>query len=205
MKHLAITTLVFFSMLLNASAQTAEDLKQQIDAAAKAAAAKNYKDVNFNLQQAMATLATVIGNEVLNVMPKEVNGLKSPSSDDRVNNGGMMFAAGSSIERSYRSADGAQSIEFKVMANSPMVATLGMMLSNPMYMQSAGNSGEKVISVGGKRALLKMDKDNKSAEIQIVSGSTLYTINANGMINTEADATAMVAKFDLAKIEALLN
>ncbi len=205
MKQLVITTVVFFAMLLHVSAQTAEDLKQQIDAAAKAAAQKNYKDVNFNLQQAMATLATVIGNEVLNVLPKDVNGLKSATTDDRVNNGGMMFAAGSSIERTYRSGDGAQSIEFKVMANSPLVATLGMMLSNPMYMQASGNSGEKVISIGGKRALLKMDKDNKSAELQIVSGSTLYTINANGMINSEADATAIVSKFDFTKIEALLN
>lgn len=185
-----------------AQAQTAEDLKAQIEAAKKALNEKNYKEVNFSLQQALSSLAVIVGNEVLTVLPADINGLKAVKENDRVTNAGMMMA-GTNIQREYVQGE-SNRLEVNIIVNSPMVASLGMILNNPMYTSSM-SSNEKVISVNGKRGMLKMDKENKSAELQIVFGQNLITFNASGMINAEADMTGIASKFDFTKLEALLG
>jgi hypothetical protein len=197
-----ITLVLSFFCIGQLGAQTADDLKNQIEAAKKALSEKNYKEVNFSLQQALSSLAVLVGNEVLAILPADINGMKPVKENDHVTNAGMMMA-GTSIQREYKQGEN-NSVELNIIVNSPMVASLGMVLNNPMYTSSLGPN-EKVISVNGKRGMLKMDKENKSAELQIVSGQNLITINANGMINSEADITAIANKIDFAKLDALLG
>ena len=203
MKHflkLSLICAVLFASQLRA--QTSQDLLSQIDAAKKAAVDKNYKEANFNLQQALGTLASLLGTEVLALLPAEINGLKAVKDNDRVTNAGLMMA-GTSIQREYVSGDNSR-IDVTIIVNSPMIASLAMIINNPMYTSSMGG-GEKIITVNGKRALLKMDKDNKSAELQVVSGQNLITINASGIINSEADMSAIAGKIDYAKLDALIG
>jgi hypothetical protein len=198
--NLLLVGAICFSASLRA--QTSQELLSQIEAAKKAAVDKNYKEVNFSLQQALGTLAAIVGNEVLNQLPVDINGLKSVKENDRVTNAGLMMA-GTSIQREYVSGENNR-IDLTIIVNSPMVASLAMIINNPMYTSSMGGN-EKVISVNGKRGMLKMDKENKGAELQIVSGQNLITINATGMINSEADITAIASKLDFAKLDALIG
>lgn len=198
-----ISFLLTLSLLsgYRSAAQSVEDVKAQIETAKKALSEKNYRDVNFSLQQALGSLAVVIGNEVLAVLPADINGLKAVKENDNVSSAAMMMA-GTTIQRVYGQDD--KRIELNIVVNSPMVASLAMVLNNPMYASSMG-SDQKIVSVGSKRGILKMDKENKSAELQVVSGSNLTTIQATGIINAEADMTGLGAKIDYAKIDALVG
>jgi hypothetical protein len=93
------------------------------------------------------------------------------------------------------------------MANSPMLATLNMYLTNPSML----GPGYKSVRIGSTRAIAKTDiqddgngNKSRSTEIQIPMGQTLINIRTNGFA-TEQDELAFANKLQLEKIKTALG
>ena len=96
------------------------------------------------------------------------------------------------------------------MANSPLIGTMNMYLTNPGMLGPCYKSAR----VGTNRAILKNEmqdfddngstKKIRSTEIQIPLGQTLITVRASGFA-TEQDELAFATKLDLEKIRTALG
>lgn len=207
MKKIAL--FFFFAALigLRVTAQSQADtyIKEAQDYLAK----QDYKQAQLSLQDAINEINALLAKQVADALPAEINGLKA-EGESEVNSAGMgMIGGGLQITKRYRNAtkDG-NDAEVQILANSPMITTMNMYLTNPSMM----GQGAKTVRVGTIRAVLKtemQDSDSGSAkirstEIQIPMGQTLITIHANGFA-TEQDELAFATKLELEKVRAALG
>ena len=175
-------------------------------------AAKNYQQAQLSLQDAINDINTIIAVQIGDALPAEINGLKS-DGDAEVNAGAMgMMGGGMSIVKNYshpsKKENGA---EVQILANSPMLASINMFMSNPAML----GEGYKSVRVGTRRAILKSEMEDyyddggaskkiRSSELQIPLSQTLITLNLKGFA-TEQEELAFATKLDIDKLSALLG
>ena len=171
-------------------------------------AKKEYKQAQLSLQDAINDINMMLAKQVAESLPGEINGLKA-DGENEINAGGMgMIGGGMQITKRYRNETKSENdAEVQILANSPMLSTMNMYLTNPGML----GPGYKSVRVGTIRAISKtdlQDGDNgakiRSTEIQIPLGQTLITIRANGFV-TEQDELAFATKLDLEKIRTALG
>lgn len=189
---------------LTAQSQAETFIKEALDYLAK----KEYKQAQLSLQDAINDINTMLAKQVAESLPAEINGLKA-DGESEVNTAGMgIIGGGMQITKRYRNeAKEGNDAEVQILANSPLLSTMNMYLTNPGML----GSEYKSVRVGTNRAILKsesQDADNgakiRSTEIQIPLSQTLITIRANGFA-TEQDEIAFATKLDLAKIRTALG
>lgn len=173
---------------------------------------KNYKQATLSLQDAINDINTLIAGQIGEALPAEINGLKAEGDAD-INTAAMgMMGGGMQVAKTYRHPTKKENqAELLILANSPMLASINMVMSNPGMM----GEGYKSVRVGTKRAILKSEMDDfyddngagkkiRSSELQIPLNQTLITINLKGFAS-EAEELAFASKLDLDKLTALLE
>lgn len=204
MKNIALFSVaILICLRVNGQSQAEAFIKEAQDFLAK----KEYKQAQMSLQDAINDINLLLAQQVAESLPAEINGLKA-DGESEVNTAGMgMIGGGLQITKRYRneSKEG-NDAEIQIMANSPLLSTLNMYLTNPGMM----GSDYKSVRVGTNRAILKAETaDNdgvktRSTEIQIPLGQTLIMVRTNGFA-TEQEEIAFANKLDLAKIRTALG
>lgn len=175
-------------------------------------AQKDYKQAQLSLQDAINDLNTLIAGQIAESLPYEINDLRA-DGDPEVNTAAMgMMGGGVQISRRYTNPSKEENTaEVQIMANSPLMATMGLYLNNPAMM---GN-GYKSVRVGSRRAILKSEMEDyypsnggmtkvRVSELQVPLTQTLITINLRGFAS-EADELAFASKLDLEKLRVALG
>lgn len=192
------------SLRVTGQGQAETFIKEASDYLAK----KEYKQAQLSLQDAINDINMMLAQQVAESLPAEINGLQA-DGESEINSGGMaMIGGGMQITKRYRHpTTSGNEAEVQIVANSPMLATLNMYITNPAML----GQGYKSVRVGTNRAILKsetQDGDNgakiRSTEIQVPLGQTLITIHANGFA-TEQEELAFATKLDLEKIKTALG
>ncbi|MBK9104322.1 MAG: hypothetical protein IPL92_07075 [Saprospiraceae bacterium] len=173
---------------------------------------KNYKQATLSLQDAINDINTLIAGQISEALPAEINGLKA-DSDSEINATAMgMMGGGMQISKTYQHPTKRENqAELQILANSPMLASINMFMSNPAMM----GEGYKSVRVGTKRAILKSEMDDyyddngtskkiRSSELQLPLNQTLITINMKGFAS-EAEELAFAGKLDIDKLSTLLE
>jgi len=198
---LSIATLIGFRASGQSQAETF--IKEAQDYLAK----KEYKQAQLSLQDAINDINMLLAQQVAESLPGEINGLKA-DGENEINTGSMgMIGGGMQVTKRYRNETMQENeAEVQILANSPMLTTMNMYLTNPGML----GPGYKSVRVGTNRAILKTEtqesegKKMRSTEIQIPMGQTLITIRANGFA-TEQDELAFATKLELEKIRTALG
>jgi hypothetical protein len=105
---------------------------------------------------------------------------------------GAGFFATLVVERTYEAPDGSK-IDIVIAANSPMLISLRMFISNPMMASMAGQTGMKKVTVCGYDAMEHFD--DGTYELHVLAGNaTLISIDGSResdmeYIRTLANAT----------------
>lgn len=174
-------------------------------------AQKNYSAAQLSLQDAIREINTMMGGQVVDALPKEINGLVAEEGE--TNTAGMGFmGGGTQITKRYQHpAKEENDAEVQIIANSPMMSMMTMYLTNPSMM----GPEYKSIRIGTRRGILKSSMEDyygdnggakkiRSTEIQVPLTQTLITINTRGFA-TEAEEIAFVTKLDIEKLRTLLG
>lgn len=175
-------------------------------------AKKDYKQAQLSLQDAINEINTLLAAQVAEAFPAEINGLKVTGQSEGSVDGMAFMGGGFSISRTYQHpARGENMAEVVMVGNSPMMASMSMILSNPAMM----GQGYKSVRVGTRRAVLKSEQEDyygddgsekkiRSTELQIPLTTTLITMNLKGFAS-EAEELSFAAKLDIEKIRTLLG
>lgn len=206
-----IVLFLFASLIvLNVSGQSQAEtfIKEAQDFLAK----KEYKQAQLSLQDAINDINSLVARDIAKSLPAEINGLKSDGDGD-VNTAGMgVMGGGFTITKEYHHpTNKSNEAEVQILANSPLLTSMNMYLSNPAMM----GPDYKSVRVGTQRAILKSEMEDsyddngtskkiRSSEIQIPLSQTLITIRAEGFA-TEQDELAFANKLDIAKLKTALG
>jgi hypothetical protein len=172
------------AVVLTACAASADEVTDAIAAANAAYGSENYKEASTQLQTALVGVNQKLIDLLVEQMPAPPSGwtAEDPEGLD-ASAFGMGFWAGLVVDRTYYSPSGS-SIEFTIAANSPMLATFRMFVSNPMLASMSGQSGMKKITVCGNDAIQEFEED--TADINILAGNaTLISISGESAADQE--------------------
>ena len=175
-------------------------------------AQKDYKQAQMSLQDAINDINNILATQIAESLPDEINGLKS-TGEESANAGAMgMMGGGMTISKNYQHPTKKEnSAELMILANSPMMATINMYMTNPAML----GQGYKSVRVGTRRAILKNEMEDfyddngtskqiRSSELQIPLTQTLITINLKGFAS-EAEELAFANKLDIEKLKTALG
>jgi len=111
--------------------------------------------------------------------------------------GNAMMGGGISAERSY--AKGDSSVKVNIVADSPLLQGVMMMMSNPMF---ATSDGGKVERIGGQKAVVKYVAADKNGDVKIVVANR-FLVTVEGSEVTEADLKEYAKAIDYTKLATL--
>ena len=199
-----ISTLIVL-VIFAALSIAAQDVQSNLDAAQSAYNAESQLEARYNLQQALIDLNSLIGKEILNIMPSALANLAANTQEDNII-GGTGFA-GLLVGRTY-GEENIKHIEVTLANESPMLAAVNSFLSNDMVSGlMASQTGQKRVTISGYKGLLeKGDDDNgvSSYTINVPLGDSLFTFETTGF-NNENDVVILAQQIKLAEIVALLK
>lgn len=209
MKKFLLTGLCSLGSLVYGQDQVITYIKEAQDFLVK----EDYSNAQLSLQDAINEINLLIADQIAKSLPDEINGLKSDGDASSNAAGVRMLGGGVSIEKSYTHPTMQDNTaKIMIVANSPMLTSLSMFLSNPAMM---GNE-YKSARVGSQRAMLKSEmnevfvadgepyKQIRVTEIQIPLSKTLITFELEGFA-AEADELAFAGKIDITKLKLALG
>jgi hypothetical protein len=197
--------LFILNILLFGTMTAQTEIEKSITEAQGYLKTKNYKDAQIALQQAISQIYEMLGKDLLASLPVDLNDMKATIDEDVNNTAGMgMMGGGFTVSRNYyQTANTETSLKVNVVANSPMISSISMMINNPMLLGSNPDAG-KSIKVGTRRSLFKPNAKEKSYELTVPLVNSLVTFNGSN-IKDEATFLALVNKLDVEKIAKVLS
>ncbi len=137
MKKLLLAGLVSLPMLMNTPLM-ADEIEDQIQAGLKAYQDKEYKIAVDELKFAMAQLEKLTHDENKKLLPPALDGWTMKADDSGAQAAMSMLGGGTTIGANYQRNN--EKIHIQIIANSPMIAMVGMMINNPMMAAADENT-----------------------------------------------------------------
>jgi hypothetical protein len=189
-------------LLVFAATTSADTVTDAIAAAQAAYAGENYKEASTQLQTALVGVNEMLIELLIAAMPAPPAGWTAEDPEGIDSSAmGLGFFAGLVVERTYYPPSGS-SIDFTIAANSPMLGTLRMFLSNPMLAQMGGESGMTQTEVCGYDAIGQFEDE---ASLNILAGNaTLISIDG-GSPDDEGDIMTLASGTDCEGIVAIVE
>ena len=150
----------------------ADEIIDQINQAIKLYQAGDFAGAAGELEFAAAQIRQLRAGEISGALPEALPGWTAEEAETAAM-GAAMFGGGTSASRSY-TRDGA-SVDVNIVADSPMLQSLAMMLNNPMLLSG---SGQELIRVQGNKAAKEWKGDGGTINV-VIMNSVLVTVNGS--------------------------
>jgi hypothetical protein len=190
------TAIVALLFATTASIALADDVTDSVNEALQL-----YKDGKFSeavnsLNYASQLIQQKKGASLEAVLPAALAGWTAEEATSQAA-GASMFGGGVTAERRY--TKDSSSVKVQIVTDSPVLQAVMMMMSNPMF---ATSDGGKMETIGGQKAIVKMDAANKSGQIQIVVANR-FLVTLEGEEVTKDDMSAYAKAIDYTKLATL--
>jgi len=107
--------------------------------------------------------------------------------------GTAMFGGGLSAEGRYHKGD-QTNVTVKIVTDSPLLQSMMMLISNPMFASSSGGRLEKI---NNQTAIVKYETQAKQGDINVViAGKVLVTVEGTGVSQDELIAYAKAVDYE---------
>lgn len=157
----------------------ADEILDQIEAAKQAYQASQLRQSVQELQFVITQIQEKLDQEYAKLMPAPLEGWKAETPQAQTAAMAMM-GGGTQVSRRYYRDDRGESIELRILADSPMLQVMSMMLANPMMMRS--EPGTKPYRQGRHRGMIKNQPGSNQWELNLlVSGRILVQVEGRGM------------------------
>ncbi len=160
-----------------------QDFTKDITTAKTQYASGKLEEAHFALLQALQEIDIRIGQEVLKLLPQQMDTLKVNAKEDNVS--GTSGYVGTSIRRTYGVNRGG---EITIISNSPLIGTLNAYLNTPVIggMMTDGNT--KIIRVQGYKGRMEKSQNNDGSlnySVDIPMGNSLVTYKMSNTTDTQ--------------------
>ncbi len=205
MRKLILASAITFSVLFAGAVAADDDEGPKPDdlfASAKAAyGEKKYGKALADLNQLSAAVAKLRVDQLKAALPGAPSGWTAEEATGDAT-GAAIFLAGTSVKRGYSKGEGeaAGRVDLELLADSPMAAAIGAMITNPMLVQ--GQEGKSIVTIKNRKGLVEWMKGEKSGKLTLPlnSSTSIVTLSGSGLEKTEF-MDAFAKAFDWEKLE----
>lgn len=199
MKKLLLAGLVALPMLMS-TVLMADEIEDQIQAGLKAYQDKEYKVAVDELKFAMAQLEKLAQNDNKKLLPPALDGWTMEDDSSQTQAAMSMLGGGTTIGANYKR--GNENIHIQIIANSPMIAMVGMMINNPMM--AAADENTKPYRYKRIKGIKKTEGNNIEITLLLV-GQIMIRLDGENL-KESAVLEQYLDKIDMNKLkEALLS
>ena len=184
------------AVLFASSVLRADDVTDSIDEAIKAYKANDFAAAAQSLDAAAQLVRQKRGEQFKAYLPAAPSGWTAEDGTSQAV-GAAMLGGGTTAERHYTKGDA--SVTIKLISDSPLMQSVMMMMSNPMF---ANADGGKLERIKGQKAVFK-NKDGTGSVNVMVGGSLLVQIEGSDV--TDADLRTFAEAIDYSKLSSLLK
>lgn len=132
------TYLSTIAACLLAGSATADEITDQVTLGVEAYEAQEYQAAIDELQYAVALIQELLNAQNAQLLPDPLSGWEAGEVENTSAALGMLGGGGTHMSRRYSKGD--MSVEIVLSANSPLLATMSAMISNPMLLNSDPNT-----------------------------------------------------------------
>lgn len=193
MKTKLLTILCSTSLLLTIPLM-ADKITDPIETALKAYEDKDYKLAIEELKYATAELQKLDAEENKKLLPDPLEGWTKSEGDNSGQAAMNMFGGGSMTTAEYTRSS--EQIEIQIIANSPMIATVAMMISNPMFAGADGGEPFRYKRLKGIK-----QKNGSTTEITLLMAGQIMIKLTGENLKEESVLEAYLEKMDMKKIQ----
>jgi len=202
LKHFCIIMVTAALVAALPLAAAADDVEDQIKLGLKLYQQGKYNQAAEELEFALAQLRQKKADSLTAVFPDAPSGWKALEPESKSAASGLL-GGGISASRDYRQQGGKGRASIELMSDSPLIQSLGMMLSNPMFMQ--GNRGARLVKVQGYKAMLRKT-GSQGAELQaLVEGKVLLKVSASRCQQPDQVVLQLAKKIDMNKLKKIIK
>lgn len=170
--------------LLCASPAGADEVTDQIDSARGAYSQGDLRQAVQGLQDAIVRIQEKLQGNYGALMPEPLAGWRAEAAESQTL-GMAMLGGGTQVSRRYLKEDTGESVQVQIMADSPFLPMMAMVLSNPMMIQS--DPSTKLYRHGAYRGTLKHEAGSDQWEISLlVANRILVQVEGQGLKGPEA-------------------
>ena len=173
----------------------ADAVGDQIQAAAQAYEAGEFRKAIQTLQFATAAIREKINQSLLQLLPEPLAGWEAEAPEATASGGITTMILGTHLSRRYY-RDGA-AVEISITADSPLLSMMSMMLSNPIFLQSDPDT--QLYTWQGYPGLRKRVRESKSWEISLLLKNRIL-IQVSGTNADQKTLEAYLKALDFAAI-----
>ena len=185
---------ILFS-LLN-TAVLADDISDQITAGLEAYDEQDYKTALEELKFVTAQIQQLNQTEMQKLLPQPLEGWTEKEGNNRDNQVAMsMMGGGTTMSKEFKRDR--ENVKVSVMANSPMMQMMTMMLKNPAMM--AGQKGTKPYRYKRAKGMIKTDK--YKTEISLVLAGQILVQVTGKKLEDDAVLKEYLEQLDFAKLK----
>ncbi len=178
-------------------AATADEISDQITTAKTVYETGDLRKAVQELQYAMAQIQEQINDANTTLVPGPLPGWSAGETQSQ--SGGFAGMTGTTISRDY-SSETEESVSIQIMADSPLMQAMSMMLNNPMLMQMS--PGTRMYRHQGHNGMIKHDAGSDSWEITLMmQGRILIQVSGQGLSSKQPVIDYLKA-IDLKAVEA---
>ena len=173
-----VIILAILAFLMPGPSIHAQDVQSRLDEALASYHKEDLENARFELQEALNEINRIVGEEILDVLPPELNGMSKVEDADEVTGMNVGFA-GLYVHRAYQGEGNEASID--LVSDSPMLAGINTLLAMPGFMTSDPN--QKRIKISNYKALMTRNADEEgrvSYDVQVPLSSSLLTFQCSG-------------------------
>ena len=152
----------------------------------------DYAQVKEDLMYVLELLKQKKGDSLKMMLPEALDGWTSEKATSE-SAGSAMLGGGTNVSRVYKK-DKAK-VTISVVTDSPLMQSIGMMMSNPMF-----SSGGKLKRINREKAMIKYNEKNRSGEVTLVVDKR-FMITVKGRNVNEADLLAYTKAIDFKKLK----
>ena len=193
-----INTLLKTAVLLSLlnTAAFADDISEQITAGLEAYQEKDYKTALEELKFVTAQIQQLNQEEMLKLMPEALDGWTEKESNNRDNQMAMsMLGGGTSMKKEFRRDK--ENVTVEVLANSPLLQMMTMMLKNPALIASQKNT--KPYRYKKAKGMIKTGKNK--AEINLVLAGQILVKITGKRLKDDAVMKQYLEQLDFSKLK----
>lgn len=173
------------AILAFSSVGYADDVTDSINEGLQHYKNKEYGEAAQSLNYASQLIQQMKGKSLESLLPEPLSGWAAENAGSQAA-GAAMFGGGISAERQYHKDS--SSINVQIVTDSPILQSVMMMMTNPMFAMSDGGKMEKL---SGQKAIVKYDSTSKRGDIKIVVVNRfLVTIEGNDVHKEDLEAYA---------------
>ena len=172
---LAVLSVVIFSF---SATSYADDVTDYMNEALQYYKDGQYSDAVDSLNFAEQLIQQKKSSGLETFFPEPLKGWSAKIATSQAASSAMM-GGGITAERQY--SKGTSSIQIQIMADSPMLQGVLMMMSNPMFATADGGKMERI---GKQKAMVKFNPNTQNGDVQIVVANRfLVSIEGKGITN----------------------